>query len=194
MEEPTYENLPEPGPQLSRPGDLLPAYLDFYRSEVLRKLDGLSEDDLRGTRLPSGWSPLELLGHLVHMERRWLVWGFAGEPVAEPWGDQDADGRWHVPADVGLPELSAALLEGGRRTRELVEGSDLDALAPAGPRFDNGPPATLGWILFHVLQEYARHVGHLDVARELVDGVVGEDPQARAEDGQARSSGKSASS
>jgi hypothetical protein len=50
----------------------------------------------------------------------------------------------------------------------------LDEQAPPGPRFEHGDPATLAWICFHVLQEYARHAGHLDVAVELAGGEVGE--------------------
>jgi hypothetical protein len=150
-------------------------YLDFYRSTIEEKLSGMSETDLRSTRLPSGWTPIELLKHLVFMEQRWLVWGFAAEPVEAPWGDRGPDDRWHVADDETLPELLAALHHGGMRTREIVEGSELDALGSVGGRFGSDPPPpTLIWILFHVLQEYARHAGHLDIVRELADGNVGE--------------------
>ena len=97
-------------------------YLDHYRGVIETKLTGLSEDDLRGSRLPSGWSPLELLRHLVFVERRWLRWGFAGEPVDHPWGDtgDDPDGRWEVGADDTLEGLLVALHEGGELTRRLA--------------------------------------------------------------------------
>ena len=74
-----------------------------------------------------------------------------------------------------LSDLVEALHRGGTRTREIVEGADLDALGRVGGRFgsDEETP-TLIWILFHVLQEYARHAGHLDIVRELADGKVGE--------------------
>ncbi|WP_137120153.1 mycothiol transferase [Segeticoccus rhizosphaerae] len=61
-------------------------------------------------------------------------------------------------------------------TREIVEGNELATRAQVGGRFPTAADApTLEWILFHVLQEYARHAGHLDIARELIDGSVGED-------------------
>ncbi len=142
------------------------------------KVEGLSDDELRTSRLPSGWSPVELVKHLAFMERRWLVWGFLGEQLDDPWGDQ-RDGRWYVTPSEQLLDLLAALHEGGRRTREIVQAASLADVAATGGRFPDGEPApTLVSILFHVLQEYARHAGHLDVARELVDGVIGEDAGA----------------
>ena len=78
--------FPEPtGPALPR-ADVFLAYLDYFRSLIVRKLQGLSEDQLRTTALPSGWTVLELAKHLTYVERRWLVRGFEGRPVAEPWG------------------------------------------------------------------------------------------------------------
>jgi uncharacterized damage-inducible protein DinB len=167
--------LPEPDDQLGDAKQLLLDYLDYYRSVVARKVHGLPEDELRSTRLPSGWSPLELVKHLVYMERRWLEWGFLGAPVEEPWGDRDENGRWAVRQDESATDLVSRLHTGGERTRIIVEAASLPDLAAMGGRFGEGErPPTLAWILFHVLQEYARHAGHLDIVRELVDGSVGE--------------------
>jgi hypothetical protein len=168
----------EPDPRLSDPVQLLLAYLDRYRHVVERKVTGLADADLRSSRLPSGWSPLELLQHLVFMERRWLVWGFAAEDVPSPWGDGGPHGtpgkRWRVAADTTVDDLVAALHEGGRRTREIATGAELSDVARAGGRFRDAAEApTLGWILCHVLEEYARHAGHLDIVRELIDGTTG---------------------
>ena len=110
------------------------------------------------------------------MERRWLRWGFTAEQVEHPWGDSgdDPDGRWAVTADDSLESLLAQLHAGGEFTRQVVSGMDPATVASAGGRFGPDDRPTLNWILFHVLQEYARHAGHLDVARELVDGATGE--------------------
>jgi hypothetical protein len=139
-------SLPEPSSSLADPAQLLVTYLDFYRSEAVRKLAGLSDDECRRSRLPSGWSPLELLTHLVHMERRWLVWGFTGEQVADPWGDQGPDGRWQVAAGATLETLSAELMAGGERTRRIVASAQLDDSGATGGRFSTEPTPTLGWI------------------------------------------------
>jgi hypothetical protein len=135
----------------------------------------MADADLRSSRLPSGWTPLGMLQHLAYMERRWVEWGFAGQPVADPWGDDDpATGGWRV-GDETAAEVVARLRAAGRRTRALVGGALLTEPSRAGGRFVAGVPTpALSWILLHVLQEYARHVGHLDVARELADGAVGE--------------------
>jgi hypothetical protein len=184
-----------PAIELADPKELLLGYLDFYRSVIARKLDGLTEPQLRSSRLPSGWAPLELLNHLVHMEARWVRWGFAAEQLPEPWGDEGQSGRWHAgPEEIGAElltamdaggartraiaagaELLAAMDAGGARTRAIAAGAELTDLAAVGGRFADGDRRpTLAWVLFHVLQEYARHAGHLDIARELLDGATGE--------------------
>jgi uncharacterized damage-inducible protein DinB len=164
--------FPEPKGDVADSSVLFARYLDFYRETVLRKVGSLHDTELRTTRLPSGWTPIELLSHLAHMERRWFVWGFLNEDVDDPWGDA-LDDRWHVPEDVPLDALSTMLREVGERTSALLAEHSLEELAPPGPRFDD-EPATLAWICFHVLQEYARHAGHLDIVVELAGGDVGE--------------------
>ena len=166
-------DFPEPRGDVSDSGELFARYLAFYRETVLRKVASLSEGDLRVSRLPSGWTPIELLVHLAHMERRWFVWGFLGEDVDDPWGD-DRDGRWHAPADLSVVQAGAMLREVGECTTDVLATHALAEQAPPGPRFEGGEPATLAWICFHVLQEYARHAGHLDIAVELAGGDVGE--------------------
>ena len=166
-------HFPEPRPETGEAATLFALYLDWYRETAIRKVAALDADEQRTTRLPSGWTPLEMLTHLSHMERRWFVWGFLGEAVEDPWGD-DRAGRWHVPDGVTVDDLAGSLRAVGSRTSGVLRSASLDDLAPPGPRFPDGPTATLGWICFHVLQEYARHVGHLDIAVELAGGPTGE--------------------
>ena len=150
------------------------AYLDWVREDLAATVVALSEDEQRRSRLPSGWTPIELLSHVLHMERRWFVWGFLGEQVDRPWGDwtvdepwdSELDGRWAVPDDVRAEDLVERLHAIGERTRSVLRDFALDATASPGGRFADDPP-TLEWICFHVLAEYARHAGQLDVAVEL---------------------------
>ena len=55
---------------------------------------GLSPERQRTSTVPSGWTPIELLSHVLHMEQRWFVWGFLGEAVDDVWGDWTIDNPW----------------------------------------------------------------------------------------------------
>lgn len=165
----------EPSATLSDPKELLAGYLDYYRATILHKLDGMSEEDLRSSRLPSGWTPLGLLRHLTFVELRWLRWGFLAEAVDEPWGDEGPGGVWALAPGETTGQVIAAFQEQCARSREIVAAAGLDDVVRGGGRFDAPESApALVWILFHLVQEYARHAGHLDVARELADDTVGE--------------------
>lgn len=148
-------------------------YLDYFRFMVLSKVEGLPEIELRHSRLPSGWTPIELVKHLTFVERRWLEWGFAGMDVGDPWGDSKGE-RWHVASSETLEELAGDLRAQAARSRAIIEARDLSEKGRPGPRWDGGEPATLERVLFHVTQEYARHLGHLDIVAELAGGPLGE--------------------
>jgi len=148
-------------------------YLDYFRSRLVSKLQTLPGDELRRSRLPSGWTPLELAKHLRYVELRWLEWGFEGRDVGDPWGDSEA-GRWRVGPDETLATLLAGLREQAARSQAIIEAHDLDEVGKPGERWDGADPATLERVLFHLLQEYARHVGHLDIVAELATSRSGE--------------------
>jgi hypothetical protein len=148
-------------------------YLDYFRDQVTVRLRGMDAAELRRSRLPSGWTPLELLKHLTFVELRWLEWGFAGRPVEDPWGDRHGD-RWYVPSDETLEDLLAALHAQAARSREIIMAHGLDETGQPGERWNGAPPATLERVLFHLLQEYGRHAGHLDIVSELAGGPTGE--------------------
>jgi uncharacterized damage-inducible protein DinB len=171
-------------------------YLDWAREEMVAGVLALTEEERRTSRVPSGWTPIELLSHVLHMEQRWFVWGFLGEQVTAPWGDWNVDepwrsdasdetrpeARWVVAGEVTAEALAERLRAIGARTRDILATTPLDARAAEGGRFAADPsrrsqsdllrdrPPTLEWICFHVLAEYARHAGHLDIAVELGSG------------------------
>jgi uncharacterized damage-inducible protein DinB len=165
--------FPEPGSTSDLRGLLL-SYLDFFRGQVATKLDGLSDGELRTSVVPSGWTPAGLVVHLVNVERRWLEWGFLGRQIDEPWRDSAPGGGWITPQSSAA-ELAGLLDEAAARTRSIVEAHELaEASALTGRFRDESSAPQLQWILLHLIQEYARHLGHLDIARELVDGTTGE--------------------
>jgi uncharacterized damage-inducible protein DinB len=165
--------FPSPTDPADSRAEVLLRYLDYFRSVLLAKLDGLPERELRRSRLPSGWTPLELVKHLTYVELRWLEWGFEGRPVDEPWGER-RDGRWWVAPDETLGGLTAALRARAEVTCSVVGAHDLADVGAPGERWDGAAPASLERVLLHLVQEYARHAGHIDIVRELVDGTVAE--------------------
>lgn len=165
--------FPSPTDPARSRAEVLLRYLDYFRSVLADKLDGLPDDELRRSRLPSGWAPIELLKHLTYVEMRWLEWGFEGKSVDAPWADS-RDGRWYVAPDETLPQLLDALNRQAATSRAVVGSHDLADVGRPGERWDGAEPPSLERVLLHLLQEYARHAGHIDVVRELVDGRVGE--------------------
>jgi uncharacterized damage-inducible protein DinB len=166
---------PFPSPTVSRTSraEVFTSYLGYFRARLISKLNSLPPETLRTSMLPSGWAPIELLKHLCYVERRWLEWGFEGGQVADPWGDQ-RDGRWHVGPEETLPALIAALQDQAAVTAAIVARLDLAEIGQPGERWDGAAPASLERVLFHLVQEYARHLGQLDVVSELAGGEVGE--------------------
>lgn len=164
--------VPEPASQPDL-RELLLAYLDCNREVVISKAQGIPAEWLDVPMLPSEWQVAGLLKHLQYMERRSFVWGFLGEAVDDPWGDQGCEDDW----DSGwedLPERIASMRQGGARTRAIGEAHDLGERAATGGLFATEEEAPhLQWILMHVLQEYARHAGHLDIVKELIDHEIG---------------------
>lgn len=170
--------FPEPASTADLRGLLLD-YLDYFRSVVVAKVTALDAGALQASVAPSGWTAAGLLNHLADVERRWMVWGFEARAVPDPWRDAagpEPDAGWVSP-DLGGPQLAARLRLAGAETRRVAEAHELTDHAAVGGRFtDPGSAPQLQWVLLHLLQEYARHAGHLDLWRELRDGATGETP------------------
>ena len=165
--------FPEPTKPVPTRAEVFLGYLDYFRSQLVTRLERLPAGELRHSRLPSGWTPIELLKHLIYVERRWLEWGFEGRDIGDPWADT-RDGRWYVGAAENLPGLVAALRDQASRSRAVVGSHDLADTGQPGERWDGAEPPALERVLFHLVQEYARHVGHLDIVSELGGGPTGE--------------------
>src|SRR5215467_7126884 len=129
--------FPEPTTPVPTRAEVFLRYLDYFRSRLVSKLQALPADELRRSRLPTGWTPLELLKHLRYVELRWLEWGFEGRDVPEPWGDrQDGrqDGRWHVTGEETLASLTADLSQQAARSRAVLEAHSLTEVGQPGQR------------------------------------------------------------
>lgn len=155
--------------------DALKSALDHQRAHVLGILEGLSEEDLRRPVLPSGWSCLALLRHLtLDVERFWFPGVIAGEPDVAGQRTAGAEAHWWVPEGMSAEEVFADY-------RAAVVRADA-VLAAAAPGQEPAAWPVEIWptwrlpdvrrILIHVLTEVACHCGHLDAARELIDGTT----------------------
>jgi len=143
--------------------------LDAQRAHVLAALDGLSDDALRRPVLPSGWTCLGLVQHLaLDVERFWFRAVVAGEDVALA----TADAAWRVALDTPAGVVSDAYRAEAERSDAIINSRAL-AAAPAWwpiEVFADLPRQDLRGTVLHVLTETACHAGHLDAARELLDG------------------------
>ncbi len=163
----------EPTGPVASTSEVFLSYLAYFRGRVIEEISALPASTLRSSVLPSAWTPLELVKHLTYVEMRWLEWGIEGAALDDPWGDQ-RDHRWYVAPTETSDTLLAALRTRGAETDRIVRRHGLDDFGQPGPRWNGAPPPTLERVLFHVLQEYARHLGHLDIVRELTNGRTGE--------------------
>jgi len=139
------------------------AFLGYLRDAVLRKLDGLDEDQVRLSPVPSGTSLLGLVGHLTEMESYWMQRRFAGEDVSV------VDGGFTVDAGATIDSVRRAYLSATSRSDAIARA----AADPERPMALGTHGLTLRWVLAHMSEETARHAGHADIVRELIDGVTG---------------------
>ncbi|WP_439660705.1 DinB family protein [Lentzea sp. HUAS TT2] len=142
-------------------------FLDFLRKTAVLKVDGLTREQAAAAPIPTSpkLTALGVLKHLVAVERYWLCIAGAGLDLPSLWKGSP-DPSWNL-ADDDTP---AALIQAYRE--EWANAEALKKLAPDATAADG--ERTVRWILAHVAQETARHVGHLDLLRELADGQTGE--------------------
>jgi uncharacterized damage-inducible protein DinB len=151
----------------------LTTFLDYARDTARAKCEGVSQEDARKAPLPG--SPLMTLcgviNHLRWVEYWWFQVIFLGEEDEGPWTDEDPDREMRIAVDVPISDLLARYEEQSARYRKLVAGHSLDDTAERTIR--DGRHPDLRWILLHLVEETARHNGHLDILRELADGRTG---------------------
>jgi uncharacterized damage-inducible protein DinB len=165
----TTDDRPEP-PYLGDEAETLAGFLDFHRATLLWKLEGLDDEQLRRPMVPSGTSLLGMVKHLAYVERWWFQQVWAGQKVTYPFTDEDPDADWRVEPSETTGDILALYRGECARSREIVAAaSSLDKTAKA-----RWGPVSRRWILTHMLEETARHVGHADILREQIDGATGE--------------------
>jgi len=142
--------------------ELLLSWLGYLRGAVVRNVEGLTDEQARWT--PDGRliSPLGIMNHLTNVEWRWIDGGMRGEQVT----------RSETEFTPG-PELSVAAALAAYRDRAAATDAAVRSMALSDPcRRQAG--TDLRWVLLHLINETARHAGHADATRELLDGTTGE--------------------
>jgi uncharacterized damage-inducible protein DinB len=168
--QPRAEPEPSAGERIT-----LTEFLDYYRATMVLKLDGLTDDEARARLVGSDTNLLGLVRHLTEVERNWFRRKLRGED-APPlyYSDEDPDGDFHPGLDWTIAEAVAAYEAECAISRTITaDTASLDELTAVAIK-DYDAPVSLRWILVHMIEETARHAGHADIIRELIDGVTGD--------------------
>ena len=145
--------------------DTLLALLRYQRESLVSKVEGITPEQAAWSPVPSGTNLLWLITHMADAEVSWMVRRFAGlatDVIEEP----------------PVASADGALIAAVTRYRATWDETDALVAVASGPEArcagdDTQPPVTLRWVLAHLLEETARHAGHADILRELIDGRVG---------------------
>lgn len=141
--------------------DVLVGFLDYLRRSVVDKLDGAPEPAVRAAGVPSGTNCLGLVNHLAHVER----FMFLGE-------DADWPATFHAAAHQTVETVIADYRDAVDRANAVIAACE-DLTAPCARPARAGARPSMRWALTHMIEETARHAGHLDILREQIDGAVG---------------------
>lgn len=143
--------------------DMLTGFLDYLRAAVAAKVEGVPDTQARTPGVPSGTNLLGLITHLTSVERHWLL----GHDVAD----------WQATFHPTPDDTTDTILATYRKT--ITEANTAiaswDNLTEPGPRpaRRGHPGPSRRWTLAHLIEETARHAGHADILRELIDGTTG---------------------
>lgn len=158
---------------------MLPAYVDRQRESFRRVAGELDREALSRTLPPASMTLGGMIKHLAFVESWWFGEVLRGEPAPEPFAavdrEVDRDWEWHSALDDDPDDLWELYERMVRRSRDIVAAAmaaDGPAAVSVRPGRD-GTSFSLRWILLHVLEEYARHLGHADLIRESIDGRTG---------------------
>jgi uncharacterized damage-inducible protein DinB len=141
------------------------AWLVHLRESAIFKLDGLDDDQLRWAPTPTANALGAIVVHLGFAERLWLRAIFAGEAMDMGWRQR----MFEVPDDWSGADVVAFYRAETAAGDAVLDAADSFDLVSRGAQ----RPTTLRWVVMHLIEETARHVGHMDITRELLDGRTG---------------------
>jgi len=142
------------------------AFLNFNRESVLKKTEGLDDEQLRRRLVPTGTNLLGLVQHLAQAERNWFGYHLAGAAHVRSPGSGMRVPRGRATAEV-LDDYRAAIAASDAAIRAIGDPEAHLARLVASQHL------TMRWLIAHMTSETARHAGHADILREQIDGTTG---------------------
>jgi uncharacterized damage-inducible protein DinB len=161
---PTSKEIPLPDGR-SEERELLLNWLGYLRGAVLRKLEGVTSEQARWRPDGKLTSLLGIVNHLTHVEWRWIDGGFRGEETSR------SEEEFSPGPELTVESAAAAYRDRATATDATVRSLPSLTVPTLGRR---GKGTDLRWVLLHLINETARHAGHADAVRELLDGTTGE--------------------
>lgn len=148
----------------------LQASLDRHRDVVLWKLDGLNDEQLRRPMTPSGTNLLGLTKHLAAVEYGWFCQTFGRKTEPLPFDENDENADLRVIPEETTADIVAFYGRARAAADKVIHELNLDDVGTAW----FGDTVSMRWVLLHMIEETARHAGHMDILRELIDGATGD--------------------
>ena len=140
-------------------------FIQFYRDTIVGKIQGLDEDQVRFKPSPGANSMLALVNHLTGVEARWFRSAIKGEHV-----EGNRDDEFFPPNSLTVAKAVANYRVAWQRSDRIARAVEsLDDMCKG----EWASSRNVRWVLMHVLEETARHAGHADITRELIDGATG---------------------
>jgi uncharacterized damage-inducible protein DinB len=141
------------------------------RAVVRWKLDDLDDGKLRQSPVPSGTTLLGLVKHLAGVEYGWFCETFGRSVEPMPFDiDADPESDMRVEPDEATADVIAFYGRACAAADAVISETDLDSLGKSW----SGESVSMRWVLVHMIEETARHAGHMDIVRELIDGATGD--------------------
>jgi uncharacterized damage-inducible protein DinB len=147
--------------------------LDRHRDLMLWKLENLGDADLRRSMVASGTNLLGLVKHLAAVEYAWFCQTFGRETEPLPFDDADENADLRVEPHETTDDVLSFYGRARAAADQVIDELELDDTGTAW----TGATVSLRWVLVHMIEETARHCGHADITRELIDGATGYRPE-----------------
>lgn len=156
----------------------LQAMLDMQRAIMLWKLGGVSEEDASRPLVSSGTSLLGVVKHMARVELWWFVEFIGGGSPDYPGSPDDPEAEFRIEDGETIAGISKLYADSVAQADDVIANAEsLDVTGSLPSDDPDRRHRSLRWVLVHMIEETARHAGHLDIVRELIDDTTGYYPE-----------------